>query len=121
MRCAIVLGAILASATAATAQSWSILGVGQESCGSFLVSMTKHRPTEAIDRKGELFYSSTNAYLQWIVGFIAASDLHVGEANRTTEMDIDGVALWIKQYCSEHRMDRIALAAAAYVVANRNK
>ena len=63
------------------------MGPGADTCADYL---------EAIDRDQP---GASDAYLHWIEGFISALDYLHRPMPERTKIDVQGVALWIKEFC----------------------
>jgi hypothetical protein len=107
-------------------------GVGVESCASYTLALRDNRPTAAIKMDGKIYYTEANGFTQWIVGFVNAANwittstnisTKVGKRLQHTKMsvDVNGVALWVKNYCEANPSASISLGAVAYVNAHVKK
>ena len=121
MRTLFVLGliAVLLTASSAQAQKVKVIGVGSDSCGSYVLALAKNPPTQAILMEGQVYYTDTAAYAQWISGYVTANAF----AGRPVQENIDfnGIMMWVKNYCDTNPSHTIAHAAQAFVQAHRAK
>lgn len=90
-----------------SADTFSYLGMGQYSCGTW----TKDRREKSI---------LATLYQQWIVGFLSGvasvgSQFGISPLENT---DTDGVWAWIDNYCATHPLDKIIDAGQAFVRAH---
>ena len=98
---------------------WVIRGIGNKSCGSYVISLADNKPSDAMIWEGKTYPTEANAYVQWIDGFITAINL-VSRKPGTHQILVDsnGVALWIKNYCDAHPSEAIVDGVSAFVKAH---
>jgi hypothetical protein len=120
--------AFLGVAITAQAQNseMRLSGVGVESCATYSLAIAESRPTSAIKMDGKTYFTEANAYTQWLVGFVSAvnwinSAAIVSNAAgsrqklRDMSMDVNGIALWVKNYCDANPAKTIYNGATAYI------
>lgn len=109
------------SAGAADTPQWVVIGLGIDSCASYVLALDDDRPTAAIKMEGKDYYTSANAYTQWINGFVTAANMSgPQELKYQIHVDVNGIALWVKNYCAAHPSDSIVSGAGAFVRAHRS-
>lgn len=105
----VLLGTV---AKAAEADQYAVNGIGNDSCASFVLSLSDYQPTNAIVTRGKTYYTMANAYTQWLAGFITAG------SNGTNRGDVNGIALWIKKYCEANPSEMLVFGAGAFIRAH---
>ncbi|MBK6386195.1 MAG: hypothetical protein IPF71_04975 [Rhodoferax sp.] len=85
-----------------------------DSCASYVLALHENRPTAAIEMEGKTYYTMANAYTQWITGFVTAANMS-GQPTRQIKVDVNGIALWVKNYCDANPSENIVAAASAFV------
>lgn len=109
------------SALAADDPLWVVSGIGVDSCASYTLALDADRPTAAIEMNGKLYYTAANAYTQWLNGFVTAANMAGPQDLKSQiKVDVNGLALWVRQYCVQHPSDSIVAAAGAFVRSHRN-
>ena len=63
------------STYAADPPTWLIIGIGSDSCASYVLALKDATPTTAYTMAGKLYYSPANAYTQWINRYVTASNV----------------------------------------------
>ena len=113
---------LLACSTSSAAEypQWVVSGVGLDSCASYVLALHENRPTAAIEMEGKTYYTMANAYTQWITGFVTAANIS-GQPTRQIKVDVNGIALWVKNYCDANPSENIVAAASAFVRTHRLK
>ena len=108
------------SAGAVESQQWRVSGLGTDSCASYVLALDDNRPTAGIEMQGKTYYTAANAYTQWINGFVTAANMSGPSAlSRQINVDVNGIALWVKSYCAAHPSEPVAAGAGAFVRAHR--
>ena len=120
--------AFLGTTFTAQAQNGKMLisGVGVESCATYSLALADNRPTSAIKMEGKNYFTEANAYTQWLVGFVngvnwinstAIVSKDTGKRLKLKDMsvDVNGVALWVKNYCDANPAQTIVDGATAYI------
>jgi hypothetical protein len=103
-----------------------ISGVGAESCATYSLALADNRPTSGIKMEGRNYFTEANAYTQWLVGFVsgvswvdsaAIVSKNTGKRLKLKDMsvDVNGVALWVKNYCDANPAQTIFDGATAYI------
>lgn len=91
-------------------------GLGVSSCGQFVMAMEKHRPTMLMTRSdGESFHTRAAAYREWTQGFLAAYSAMEPADRRRLPAEINGVMVWLREYCIKYPTVSFAWAVHAYV------
>jgi hypothetical protein len=119
----IVFAAIaIAFCHATTAQQILVYGIGSDSCGSYVLALSEHRPTAAIVMQGKTYYTTANAYTQWLSGFVTATNNAADDAKRQQiAVDIAGMSVWIRNYCNANPTQSVLKAALEFVDAHQRK
>ena len=108
------------SADALESQLWRVSGIGADSCASYVLALDDNRPSAAIVMEGKTYYTMANAYTQWINGFVTSANMSgPSTLSYQINVDINGVALWVKSYCAAHPSEPVVAAAGAFVRAHR--
>lgn len=116
----IILATILslASLTCHAEGSFTISGLGTNSCGAYVMAINARNIDQGMTYQGETYYPKSAAYVQWVSGFVSASNR--GKKEEKQDMtDIEGLTLWIKNYCESH--PDLPLAKAAIDFMDRKK
>ena len=97
---AVVLMFVVDPAIAADSPGfYSIQGTGASSCGNYIDERRK-------DEWGEVVFAA------WIAGYVTATNL---ERPKTYDImgrtDLDGILLWLENYCQQHPTESFAKAA----------
>lgn len=108
-------------AFAIESNQWLVAGLGSDSCASYVLALSENRPTAAITYDGKTYYTTANAYTQWITGFVTAGNLAGKPGQGQIQVDVNGIALWVKQYCEANPSEAIVTGAGAFVRAHRPK
>jgi len=80
-------------------RNWIVIGLGAGSCAAYLKALDQNQPGDPAKVDDETYYSASDAYMQWIEGFVSALDYLHRPAPDRTQIDVQGVALWIKEFC----------------------
>jgi hypothetical protein len=88
----------------AAAQPPQMLGVGTQSCGSFV--QTKEQPM------------SRAVFMQWLQGFLSHYDISNsdGIADATARTDLNGLSAWLDRYCAANPLLPFGTAADALLL-----
>ena len=113
------LGILAVTAPCAFAQIVNVVGVGSDSCGSYVLALAKNAPTRAMRMDEQLYYTDAATYAQWVSGYVTANAF----AGRPipSHIDFNGIMIWVKNYCDSNPTYTIAHAAQAFVQAHRSK
>ncbi len=98
-----------AQSTAAASLTYTDLGVGTRSCGSWVADKQADAATSAITE----FLGDQ----QYVLGYIVGLEEFIGSAtskNMVINTDVNGVVGWINNYCVAHPVDTITDAAQAF-------
>ena len=110
--------AALLITTSTNAQEFAIWGAGQDSCGSYVLALQKYRPMEMLSWQGENYSTPSHRYAQWISGYVSAVNrmrVDLGFSQIAYKGDINGMALWIKNYCDQHPAELIVSGVDNFV------
>ncbi len=80
------------------------MGLGNDSCGSFLEARRANSTYVGASISGEFFYSKTGMYEQWMLGFATATSISRGKEITT---DADGIVGWVQNYCEKNPADNL--------------
>jgi hypothetical protein len=108
-------------ASAIESNQWVITGIGADSCASYVLALSENRPTAAITMEGKTFYTTANAYTQWINGFLTAMNATGKPGQGQIQVDVNGIALWVKNYCEANPSESIVMGAGAFIRAHRQE
>lgn len=100
---------------------WVVTGIGNDSCASYVLALTENRPTAAITYDGKTYFTTANAYTQWVTGFVTATNLAGKPGSGQMQVDVNGIALWVKQYCEANPSASVVMGAGAFIRAHRPK
>lgn len=109
MRITATVFALMLASTAAHAHgdssgSFTILGHGVISCGTW----TKDQADGSLSAAGER---------AWLLGFLTAFNLYgPGTSDVSSATDSNGLVGWVNTYCQQHPLDKMVTAAQALVV-----
>ncbi len=108
---AVSIGAADAQSTAAASLTYSNLGVGNRSCGSWVADKQADAATSALT----VFQGDQQFVLGYIVGFeeFAGNEL---SKNMVINTDVNGIFGWISNYCQAHPIVTITDAAQAFAL-----
>lgn len=118
---AILILIISTSASAIEPNQWVITGIGGDSCASYVLALSENQPTAAITMEGKTFYTTANAYTQWINGFITAMNVTGKPGQNQIQVDVNGIALWVKNYCETNPSESIVMGVGAFIRAHRQE
>lgn len=97
----------------------AVQGVGAESCGSYVLAIQKNGPASSLEWKGERYSTPTKTYVQWIAGYVSAHNAMKLIDGRGDEqvvgVDLNGMALWIKNFCEKNPTVTILNAASTFI------
>ena len=111
---AIVLVAI-AFASAASAQTVVIYGVGNKSCEVFIAS--SHGLAPGIARAfepgdGRTFQSDNSLFIQWALAFVTANN---ASESAQISPEVVGLDLWLRNWCTRNPTEMFAIAVVAFI------
>jgi hypothetical protein len=89
-----------------------IVGMGQQSCASFLAAVREHAPNgQRSVEQGNV--SRSDLFQQWLWGYVSVDSSRNGLA---VKGDGAGITQWVVQWCESHDPDeQLVSAAGAYV------
>lgn len=99
---------VLLEATGAQAHSdngrgFTVLGIGNKSCGSWVSDRKSKSGADLVD-------------VAWVLGFLTAYNEFGPEPDDVTaQTDVNGVAGWIDNDCTDHPLDTISQATQALI------
>jgi hypothetical protein len=102
-----------AQSTPASSLTYTNLGVGTHSCGSWVA-----------DKQADAATSSITEFLgdqQYVLGYIVGLEEFIGNAtskNMIINTDVNGVVGWIDNYCMAHPVVTITDAAQAFALSS---
>jgi hypothetical protein len=84
---------------------YTVFGIGNDSCGSYIDARRHDKDIH---------------YADWLGGFVSATnhDIH-GVKNTLEGTDLAGAMLWLENYCSSHPMQDFSQAALALLYSGR--
>jgi hypothetical protein len=82
-------------------------GAGTQSCGQWLASRLHGQ--EVLPHQSDANPNN----LSWVLGWLSAAGYYLPSALRDT--DPDAVAAWVDNYCREHPLEKLQVAAASLV------
>src|ERR1700730_7655745 len=105
---------------------WYTMGIGTNSCGSFIKALQAEAPSTGTQRasltwEGKQWVETGYAYEQWLMGFVSAANLSQLTPTKQIMVDGNGIVLWVKHYCDSHADETLISAAGAFVVQQRKK
>ena len=99
----LLLGAPNAQAHPDQNGSFTVLGIGAHSCGTWGADRKANGWAAVIDEA-------------WVVGFLSAYNLlGPGPDDITAGSDINGATGWMDNYCAQHPLDTISVATQALI------
>jgi hypothetical protein len=122
---------LLATANVVCAQMGStfVIGVGQNSCGQLVAAIGDVRPGYhfAMDTGREgIFVNEYVRYQEWLMGFVSGynathtSPDEVDQQKQIRGIEQAGMDLWMRNWCNQHRTEKVSQGAAAFVNEMRN-
>ena len=106
--CLFVLAVAAHDAHALDPAERATFGIGAEdSCASYMVALSGRKPAEAV------------AHTQWLAGFVSAINAFSRPGKGQIQVDVNGIALWVKAYCDTHPSEKLLVAASAFARAHR--
>jgi hypothetical protein len=133
-RTCLALLCILVSTTAAlagnaappdTSQQTYSIGMGNQSCGQFLVEtaaldwITPDGNTRGMDWQGKMWFPNGAVFEQWVLGYVTASDVEVTRPDQVIKMDRESIMIAVRKVCGDHPDEILASAASRYLVSQR--
>lgn len=96
-----------------------VSGIGSDSCASYVLALADNRPSTAMTMDGKTYYTMANAYTQWINGFVTAINLSGRPGTNQIQVDVNGIAMWVRNWCEANPSESIVAGAGAFVRAHR--
>jgi hypothetical protein len=113
-----ILGGQAFAADAASESGW-IVGVGQHSCGTFLLALRAHAANgQGHSTDGTMFVANSELYQQWIWGYVSALSFRY---RLKTTTDGAGITQWVAHWCESHGDESVSSAAGVFVAHLRNE
>jgi hypothetical protein len=97
---------------------WWIAGIGNDSCASYVLALNVDQPAAAMVAQGKTYFTMANAYSQWLGGFVSAVNSSRKSGPEQIKVDMNGIALWVKNYCETHPSERLVYGAGAFINAH---
>ena len=94
----------------------STYGMGNASCGSFLMALSKSPIDEGLDYDGKSYVADSRLYSEWIVAFVSAFNRFNVQQKNINNADRDGTILWVKKWCEANPMESFSNAVWKLVV-----
>jgi hypothetical protein len=120
MRYIVTVAALILSygITASYAQSGVVHGMGNNSCGKYLAAVHGHAPGKGTgfnDRWRGKFSDDHSLYMQWLAGFLTATNLWVTNEPNSIRFDGAAIDVWIRKWCEQNPTKTLLDAASAFV------
>lgn len=96
----LAIGVALPAAVTRASQTYTVYGTGNLSCGKWLSQKAESR-TIALGNLG------------WVLGFVSGV---ASTGRKMTTTDLQGIDLWMDQYCLKNPLDLVAKASAQLIV-----
>jgi len=95
--------------------SASVLGAGQETCGSYIAASAGDALGVGKSAKwpdGQTFFGMEHLYQQWLAGFLSsANELRGITGKPDIKVDFPGLDLWVRNWCNAHPLETVNSAA----------
>jgi hypothetical protein len=98
--------------TNCSAKSLQIYGFGMYTCDAYITSLRETKLDNGINWKGVDYLGRSFGYKQWIFGFLSGNNFF---GNNITIDNVDGIFVWINNYCENHPTELLANAVAELV------
>lgn len=118
MKSFLVVAACCLSFNSQAGDVFTVSGLGTNSCGSYIAAINTRFIDQGMTYQGESFYPKSGVYAQWLAGFVSASNWAKNPESQD-QTDLNGLTLWVKNYCEAHPDMPIVKAAVDFI--NRNK
>ena len=120
MRYIVTVAALILSyaTTASYAQQANVSAPGTHSCGKYLEAVRGHAPGKGIgfnDRWRGQFSDDHTRYLDWLAGFLTATNWWVTNEPNGIQSDNAAIDVWIRKWCEQNQTKSLAQAASAFV------
>ena len=87
------VAATLAQAQTIGPNQWAIMGLGNDSCGTYTIALMEDPSISAVNMSGRTYFTMANAYTQWLSGFVSAINLTGKPGAGQITVDVNGIAL----------------------------
>lgn len=112
--------ALLPNTHADSSRKVTVLGVGNESCGTFLSVLPNSNEYEAIKYEGKDYspdsIMKSHMYSEWLHAYVTAFNWYNNQRENIRIPDEDGMRLWVKNWCEDHPLETVFEAAHALIV-----
>ena len=120
MRYIVIVAALILSyaPTASYAQGANVYDLGNDSCGKYLSAVHGHAPGKGTgfkDRWRGQFYDDHTRYMDWLGGFVTATNLWVTNDRNSIQSDNAAIDVWIRKWCEQNPTKTLVEAASAFV------
>ena len=120
MRYIVTVAALILSyaTTASYAQQANVSAPGAHSCGKYLEAVRGHAPGKGIgfnDRWRGQFSDDHTRYLDWLAGFLTATNWWVTNEPNSIRGDQSAIDVWIRKWCEQNPTKTLVEAAYAFV------
>lgn len=112
----IFLFLFVSNAYAERGRTASSYGIGNESCGSFLMALSKSQIDEGLDYNGISYVADSRLYSEWMISFISAFNKFNDQQKNIGNADRDGTILWVKKWCETYPMKPFSSAVWDLVI-----
>jgi hypothetical protein len=119
MRYIVTVAALILSYAPTTSYAQRVYEAGNDSCGKYLAAVHGHAPGKGTgfkDRWRGQFYDDHTRYMDWLGGFVTATNLWVtNEPNVRIKSDDAAIDVWIRKWCEKNPTKTLFQAAAEFV------
>ena len=114
---AVIAASALSYGTTADAQKVFVTGLGHNSCGQYLAAVHGHPPGKSIvaDLPQGQFHDDHHRYIEWLRGFLTATDLLVMDGPNQLKVDDAAIDVWIRKWCEQNPTKPLFQAASEFV------
>jgi len=116
---AVIAASALSYGTTADAQEKVIFttGLANNSCGKYLAAVHGHPPGKSMvaDLPQGQFHDDHHRYIEWLRGFLTATDLLVMDGPNQLKVDDAAIDVWIRKWCEQNPTKPLFQAAMAFV------
>ena len=100
------------------AQPIYALGVGADSCSSF-ISHIVAPPGKSISRTapddGRDYYSKSTTYFEWLLGFVTGYNAALNDTGKQIQLDPAAVDVYVRSWCVQNPTSNIVTAAHQFL------
>lgn len=97
-----------------------LYGLGNNSCSKLIEAFSQQPHDISIKIDGTVWPSQSKAYLAWIQGYISAFNMYNEQGKNLVYTDDDGLAAWMKKYCSDNPLDSVLIATIELISVRTN-